>query len=77
MLLPSFARSSGSCSAIFSGARVGSLVSLAQSSSANVRIDLSGDKALVSQQFLDASNVGATIEEVCRETMSKCMGGSA
>lgn len=56
---------------------MGSLVSLAEASSANVRIDLSGDKALVSQQFLHASNVGATIEEVRRETMSKCMGGSA
>ncbi len=53
---------------------MGTLVRFAKVGSADVRVDLCRDEASVPEQFLDAANIRATIQEMCGETMTQRMG---
>src|SRR5688572_840020 len=49
------------------------LVDFAQTCRADVRVNLRGHEALVTQQFLHGANVGSAIEQVRCEAMSQSM----
>lgn len=55
------------------GSRVSLFVDLSQSGRADVRIDLGGNEALMSQEFLHASNVRPSVQQMGREAVPKCM----
>ena len=47
-----------------------------QASGAHVGVDLRGDQAFMAEQFLDAANVGPSVEQVRGETMPQGVGRS-
>ncbi len=49
-------------------------IDFAESLRTDVRINLSGNQAFVPQKFLDASDIGTTIEQVRRKTVPQRMG---
>ena len=55
------------------GSGMSSFVNLLETRRADVRVDLGGDQTSVAQQFLHASNVGASIKQMSREAMPQCM----
>ena len=56
------------------GSRVRSFVDLTQIRGADVGVDLGGRQTLVTQQFLNAANVGAAVEQVSREAVTQRVG---
>ena len=53
---------------------MGLLVDLSQSGGADVRIDLRRDQTLVAEQFLDAADLGAAVEQVGGKAVPERMG---
>ena len=53
------------------------LVDRAETCRADMRIDLRRHEALVSEQLLNATDIGTSVEQVSGETVPQCMGCGA
>ena len=63
----------GVLAGILPGVRVGLFVGFTETTSTHVRVDLGCCQTLVSQQFLDTAEIGSTVEQMRRETMTQCV----